>query len=183
MLLQNGRKPFQVHVPERVLCALGKRTFDVLLESLLGLGLPQFRQELVRVFRDVRPKRPHHEVRHQRISLGQEPAGSSTLGILGAHFLLHVVQQPVQGVLDGQPEARLIRRFQIQRVDLRVENGHHFFHPAVGIQQPITHVADLSQLRPEPTPRGEPIDRQPREHHRGGEQEHAGGEPETDLRL
>jgi len=156
---------------------------DVFLESRLRLRLPQFRQHHVRVFRNVRPERPHHEVHNERISLAQEPANSSALGIPGAHFLLHVGQQPVQGVPDDRPEASPIRRFQIQRVDLRLQNGHYFFHPAVRIQQPITHVADLSQLRPEPAPRGKPVDGKPREHNRNGEQKHAGDEPEIKLQL
>jgi hypothetical protein len=41
-------------------------------------------------------------------------------------------------------------------------------------------VADFSQFRPELAPRGKPIDGQPCEQDRGGEQEHRGGEPETE---
>src|ERR1039457_2894305 len=52
----------------------------------------------------------------------RNPPNSSAPGILRGHFLLHVVQQPVQGVLDRRPETRPIRRFYVQRVNVRLQN-------------------------------------------------------------
>ena len=93
-----------------------------------------------------------------------------------SHLGRDLIQEAVEGLHHSGPKAGTIGCSQIERVDLRVQNGYDVLNPAVRVQHAVANVTELSQIHPERAPDGKNMNRLPDGIARGRKQQQSRSE-------
>jgi hypothetical protein len=129
----------------------------------------------------VGPQRPDDHVDDHRIPLTEHRRRA--LGGLCRHLHFDIVEQAVKRALYHGPQRWALGRLQVERVHLLIERGQQDLHPAVRVQQPVLHVADLGKLGAQVAAPLQALHRSPRQIGGRRQQHDARGDTQIDSHV